>query len=73
MKISVSKTIGDEDVFVIGMDTENATAFDYLIFMRGVNELVMGDGDSLERSANLAGKTINHNLKNSIGSIPKDL
>ena len=70
--IKIFKNTGGEDIFQLGLNTELATTFDHLNFIQGVNEIIISDIESLERSANLVGRTVNHNLKNSVGSIPKD-
>ena len=71
MMIKVFTSNGDNDLFRLGLNTENSTAVDFLGFINDVIELCLKDIDCLERAANSLGRTINHNFKG-IGSVPKD-
>ncbi|WP_367671857.1 hypothetical protein [Serratia symbiotica] len=51
------------------LNTENASAVDYLYFLDSVLRAVMNDRDNLEREANKSGRTINGHGFSGIGSV----
>jgi len=71
MIIKVMTNNGEEDIFRSGINTENnPTTFDYISFISGVIDLCLKDIAPLEKNANFVGKTIQHWLSKSCGSMP---
>ncbi|WP_216606209.1 hypothetical protein [Serratia marcescens] len=52
------------------LNTENAVAADYLSFLDGAVEAMLRDTESLEKEANMSGKTINHPNFGTFGALP---
>jgi len=68
-KQSKNITILVNGAILANIDTGNAVAADYIVFMQAVIESLM-HVESLEREANASGKTIRHPNFGSFGSLP---
>jgi len=72
IKVVTNSKENEDDIFRFGLNTEIATAHDYIGFINDVTNFCLKDIESLEKEANLSGKTIKHDLADAVGSIPKD-
>lgn len=52
------------------LKTKNAVAADYISFMDGVLKAMLNDTESLEKEANMSGKTIKHANFEAFGALP---
>ncbi|CNF17102.1 ATP-dependent protease ATP-binding subunit ClpX [Yersinia rohdei] len=55
---------------LIGFNTHNAVAADYLNFIDGAIKAMLNDSDGLEKEANMSGRTIKHANFGTFGSLP---
>lgn len=51
------------------LNTKDAVAIDYLLFLDGITKALLQDRDSLEKEANNSGRTIGSHGLSSIGSV----
>jgi hypothetical protein len=51
------------------LNTKNAVAIDYLLFLDGITKALLQDRGSLEKEANYSGRTIGSHGLSSIGSV----
>jgi len=68
IKVFTNSGVG-VDLFRFGLNTEEATAHDYLNFIENVVGFCEKDKVTLEKDANLRGKTLNHKFLKSVGSV----
>ncbi len=55
---------------LLGFNTKNAVAADYLSFIDGVTTALLNDTEQLEKEANMSEKTIKHAKFETLGSLP---
>ena len=60
VKIYKQKTPESPEIFRSGLNTEDATAFDYIKFTEGFVSILQEDRDALEKEANLGNRTLAH-------------
>ncbi|MCB2184015.1 MAG: hypothetical protein KQH63_18470 [Desulfobulbaceae bacterium] len=71
IKIFTNNNDGGDDVFCAGLNTDDASSYDYLSFLDDFVSICMKDRSALEFDAKKKNRTINHDFKG-IGSIPKN-